>query len=230
MEFSKKPSKSARKKKSSKHRSIVPIWGEPEPSPETEPTPACANEPAPEEAVEPETSLEVATSSDLELPYKERSLWTQQLRDAFLTAPLVSGSGSEDSTLPFAPPKNSGPWEDFTPVFVEQARLYALADKYGIEALGQLVLVKLYETLRSFKLYETGVTGVVEFVRFVYSNTPPGSGDNTDALRKLVTRYVVSVLGQIGENGAFKELLEEGGPFVLDFWNIIWGLDNTYDR
>lgn len=211
------------KKKVIKHRPNVSIWGEPEPEPEPEPTAASEPEPAaPEEAPDPESSSEVALCGDLELPYKERSLWTQHLRDAFVETAFGPALESDDSKNNFAPPKNSGSWEDFTPVFIDQARLYVLADKYGIEPLRQLILSKLHTTLTSFKLYQTGVAGVVEFVRFVYSNTPPNYGNKPDALRSLVARYIASVLGQIGDNEAFKELLEEGGSFVMDTWNTIW--------
>ena len=91
-----------------------------------------------------------------------------------------------------------------------------LADKYGIEPLCQLTISKLEQTLKTFKLYDTGVSGIVELVRFVYLNTPPNFGSKVDALRNLATRYVASVLGQIGDNKDFQELLEEGGPFVSD--------------
>lgn len=67
------------------------------------------------------------------------------------------------------------------------------------DKLRQLVLCKLYQTLSSFKLFDTGVGNIMEFIRFVYSNTPPNYGGQVDALRNLVTRYVVSVLGRIGE-------------------------------
>lgn len=133
---------------------------------------------------------------------------------------------SDDLKSTFTPPNNTGSWEDFT-LFLDQARLYVLADKYGIEPLRQLVLFKLHQTLKSFKLYHTGVAGIIDFVRFVYSNTPPNYGNKVDALRNLITRYVISVLGQIRENESFKELLEEGGAFVTDFWHIIWSVEDN---
>lgn len=46
-------------------------------------------------------------------------------------------------------------------------------------------------------------------------------GNNSDTLRVMVARYVISILGPLGENGAFKELLEERRHCVFDFWNII---------
>jgi hypothetical protein len=214
------------KKKAKKSRSHVE-WDEifPEATAEPEPVPEPVIEPEPEPEPYPTSQApEYNFSSDPEIPYKERSVWTGQLRDAFqggLSILSPSSSGSNDT---FASPSNTGSWEDFTPVFLEQAQLYVLADKYGIEQLCQMVISKLHHTLTSFKLYDTGVSGVIELVRFVYLNTPPNHGGRVDSMRNLVTRYVVSVLGQVGEKECFQELLEEGGPFVSDLWNIIWSI------
>ncbi|KAJ5396992.1 hypothetical protein N7509_005105 [Penicillium cosmopolitanum] len=128
------------------------------------------------------------------------------------------------TSLTLAPPRITGSWENSHPVFLGQAKLYVLADKYGIEPLRRLIILKLYRTLSTFKLYDTGVVSIIEFVRFVYLNTPPNHGGQVDPLRNMVTRYVISVLGKIGENQYFQELLEDGGPFVADFWRIIWSV------
>ncbi|PGH02264.1 hypothetical protein AJ80_08889 [Polytolypa hystricis UAMH7299] len=149
---------------------------------------AIEEAPALEEAPEPESEPESALCSNPELPYKERSIRTRHLQDAFTESLVVPGPQSKDLNYAFTQPKNTGSWEDFTPVFVEQARLYVLADKYGIEALRQLVLSKLHQTLKSFTIYHTGVAGIIEFVRFVYSNTPPDYANQLDAMRNLATR------------------------------------------
>ncbi|KAJ9480723.1 hypothetical protein VN97_g12807 [Penicillium thymicola] len=211
--------KTKRKKKRSSHNwndiSMEPV---PEPVPEPEP------EPEPAEA-EPETPPSEDAYDDREIPYKERSVWTGQLRDAFEQSLVVPNPQTTDLNYSFTPPENTGSWEDFTPVFLKQARLYVLADTYCIDSLCQLVLSKLHHTLKSFKLYDTGLNGIIELVRFVYRNAPPNYGEKIDGMRNLVTRYVVSVLGQVGENECFRELLAEGGPFVSDFWNTIWGIE-----
>lgn len=144
------------------------------------------------------------------------------MNHAFTESLVVPSLQSADSDPTFTPPQNTGPCEDFTPVFLEQAQLYVIADIYGIERLRRRVLFKLYQTLRTFKLYDTGVSSIIGFVRFIYLNTPPNYNGKLDALRNLATSYIVSVLGQIGGNECFQELLEEGSPFVSDFWNIIW--------
>lgn len=41
----------------------------------------------------------------------------------------------------------------------------------------------------------------------VYRRTPPNHGEKIEPMRNLVTRYVVSVLGKIGENECFREIL-----------------------
>ncbi|KAJ5196671.1 hypothetical protein N7449_007150 [Penicillium cf. viridicatum] len=213
--------KLAKAKNKRKKRRSNAYYDEPIPvdAAEAEPVPMAEPEPEPEPMPEPAPDLEP------EVPHTERSIWTGQLRDAFTGSLVIPSTQSDNVDYNFTPPENTGSWEDFTPVFVQQARLYVLADKYGIESLRQLVLSKLYQTLKSFKLYDTGVTGIIEFVRFVYLNTPPNYGNQIDAMRNLVTRYVVSVLGQIGESECFQDLLEDGGPFVSDFWHTIWSTD-----
>lgn len=159
---------------------------EPEPTePEAEPE-AKPDDPPPEDACD-----------DPEIPYKERSVWTGQLCDAFERSLVVPSPQATDLDYTFTPPKNTGSWEDSTPVFLEQARLYVLADKGCIDSLCQLVLSKLHRTIKTFKLYDTGLSGIIELVRFVYMNTTPNCGEKLNAMRNLVTRYVVSVLGQI---------------------------------
>ncbi|KAJ5976845.1 hypothetical protein N7501_000187 [Penicillium viridicatum] len=159
-----------------------------------------------------------------EMPYKAGSVWTKQLNNAFTESLVVPSPQSDDFDPTFTPPQNTGPYEDFSPVFLKQAQLYVIADIYGIERLRQRVLFKLYQTLRTFKLYDTGVSSIIGFLQFVYLNTPPNHNGKLDALRNLITRYIVSVLGQIGGNECFQQLLEEGGPFISDFWNIIWSV------
>ncbi|CAI7659436.1 unnamed protein product [Penicillium glandicola] len=140
-----------KKKKPKKNRSGF-NWNDTPMEPEPEP------EPEPEEA-EPEKAPSEDAYDDREIPYKERSVWTGQLQDAFERSLVVPNPPTTDLNYSFTPPENTGSWEDFTPVFLEQARLYVLADTYCIDSLCQLVLSKLHQTLKSFKLYDTGLNG-----------------------------------------------------------------------
>lgn len=205
---------------------IPPAEAVPEPEGPTaesaeEPADPVPAEPVPAEP-EPAEPGPASEPNDLEIAYKERSVWTGQLCDIFNASSVIVSAQDDSLDRTFMPPVNSGPWEDFTPVFLEQVSLYVLADKYCIDSLRHLVIRKLHQTLESFKLYDSGVSSIIEFVRFVYANTPPSYSNQRDALRNLAARYVASLLGQIGDNEHFQNLLEEGGPFVSDLWQIIW--------
>ncbi|CAG8238049.1 unnamed protein product, partial [Penicillium olsonii] len=221
-----------KKRKSKKRRSNV-FWDEPLPeptaAPEPEPEPIFEPVPASAESLDEGPRSEEEICNDPEIAYKERSVWTGHLRDKFTSSLVIPDTEKDLSETSFTPPRIAGSWEDFHPVFLEQAKLYVLADKYGIESLRRLVICKLHQTLSNFKLYETGVVSIIEFVRFVYLNTPPNIGSEMDAMRNLVTRYIVSVLGQMGETKCFQELLEDGGPFVTDFWRIIWSVEGKVE-
>jgi hypothetical protein len=182
---------------------------EPEPYPEPEPEPYPESEPAPAPAPESE-------QPEPELPFKERDISDGDLRREFLTLQYIPTK----QTHRFNTTGNTGPSQDFTPVFLGHAELYVLADIYGIEPLRQLILYKLRQTMGAFTIYEENVASIIEFVRFVYQNTPSRNGE-IDSLRKLTTHYVASVLGQIGDREDFGELLVEGGEFVMDLWRTI---------
>ncbi|KAF3896759.1 BTB domain-containing protein [Trichophyton interdigitale] len=126
-------------------------------------------------------------------------------------------------TEQFKPFSNVTDDQDFTPVFLGHARLYVIADKYCIEALKELVLFKLHRTLKDFTLFPKRIGDLVKLIQFVYTedNTRGGS-KQIDPLRKLVTRYMTTVLKDIAVNPAFLGLLLEGGEFVSDFWTVVW--------
>ncbi|PLB40303.1 uncharacterized protein BDW47DRAFT_123801 [Aspergillus candidus] len=73
------------------------------------------------------------------------------------------------------------------------------------------------QTLDIFTLYRQSVPAVLELVRFVYAETGRFAFA-TGRLRTLITSYMVSALGQLGDDTTFEALLEDGGDFVSDFW------------
>lgn len=163
-------------------------------------------------------------SKETEIPSSKQSSWNRYLRATFLKNPPILPKSIIFSDATHAAPEGFGPWDDFAPVLFGQGRLYALADKYGIESLCQIIIYKLYKTLKTLGPHTGNIIGVLEFVRFVYVNTPPGYGEKRDGLRNLVTRYIVSIVVQIGKDKAFRDLLAEGGDFVTDFWDLFWEL------
>lgn len=50
----------------------------------------------------------------------------------------------------------------------------------------------------------------------MYANTPPSYANYHDSLRILVVSYITSIVGVIGDSDTFKDLVWEGGDFMLD--------------
>jgi hypothetical protein len=118
------------------------------------------------------------------------------------------------------PLRNAQPNHNYTPEFLAHCRLYVFADKYGIKSLQQLVLHKLQQTLLLFELYTERVQDVVELVRYAHTDEHTFSGGN-DELRALVTIYAVSNIEILDKSDSFLTLLEDGGPFVRNFWKLV---------
>lgn len=120
------------------------------------------------------------------------------------------------------PRPNSSPEEDYTNVFLGHASLYVFAEKYDIEPLRALTLNKLHNTLLKFALYPARVADIIKLVRYTYSSEhTPDREDRVDDLRALVVHYVACEVDTIGDSELFVSLLEEGGPFVRDFWRKV---------
>jgi hypothetical protein len=69
-------------------------------------------------------------------------------------------------------------------------------------------------------LHPRDVPGIIEFIRFTYSNTRPGCGGDPEPLRDLVVRYVASTLPQLRADWGFNELLAEGGDSYMDLCEV----------
>jgi hypothetical protein len=122
----------------------------------------------------------------------------------------------------FQPKSNSSADQDFTPVFLAHARLYTFAEMRLIDQLKSLALHKLHKTLMDFKLYNQRVGDIVELARYAYDSGPDRSkAGDLDDLRQLVVEYIAYQVDIIGKHKAFRSLLEEGGEFVSDFWDIV---------
>lgn len=131
-------------------------------------------------------------------------------------SPTTSGQMFVDSCRIHA---NGGPEEDFTRVFLGHARLYVLAEKYGVEHLKKLVLHKIHKTLVSFTLHETRIGDVVELAQYIYSTENiPDQDQQIDELRALVVFYMVCEMDVLSGSEKFLSFLECGGLFVRDFW------------
>ncbi|KAK2877140.1 hypothetical protein FQN49_001384 [Arthroderma sp. PD_2] len=114
---------------------------------------------------------------------------------------------------------NSSPEQDFTPVFLAHAKLYVLADKYGVARLKATVIYKLHRILQDFMPYNERIGDIVELVRFTYSdeNTLGRDAGGNDDLRKLVARYAAFQADVMRSSEAFMELLQTNGELLKNF-------------
>jgi hypothetical protein len=95
--------------------------------------------------------------------------------------------------------------QDFTPVFLGHARLYAFAHMHLVAELRYLALHKLHQTLKRFTLYASGCFAIVELARYVYNDVmlPERERGKIDQLRELVVEYAaLNVEHFSGEEGA----------------------------
>lgn len=146
-----------------------------------------------------------------------------QLRRDFLAQNFLRGRVRDCLAMECGVTPNRTAEEDYTPVFLGHARLYVFAEKYGASTLRALALSKLHRTLTYFTIFKERIGDVIALVRYAYSNenTPDYDSEIVDDLRRLVTQYVVCEFRAFANTEQFCSLLEEGGPFVRDWWNLV---------
>ena len=87
-------------------------------------------------------------------------------------------------------------------------------------SLKSLALHKLHRTLLSFKMYASRIGDVIELARYVYSSEHTCErfeNESINELREIVVEYIVREIEVIGGFRGLLALMEEGGPFVIDF-------------
>ncbi|KAJ4413045.1 hypothetical protein N0V91_000019 [Didymella pomorum] len=165
----------------------------------------------------------MASASPVPSDKKTRKLERLQ-RTAFNNRQYIQPGQDASSLLRagFEPYPNSSPAQDFTPVFLAHARLYTLADIRMVYPLRDLALQKLHRTLVSFKLHPERLGDVVELARYAYENGEDRSDDGRiDPLRELVVNYVAREMKVLGKHAEFRNLMDGGGEFAGDFWDIV---------
>ncbi|KAL1611407.1 hypothetical protein SLS59_000126 [Nothophoma quercina] len=122
----------------------------------------------------------------------------------------------------FEPVPNTSPTQNFTSVFLAHACLYTLANMRMIQELRDLALHKLHKTLVSFELYPERLGDVAELARYAYEHGEDRSEDGRiDALRDMVVNYVACEMKVLGKHAEFRHLMDMGGEFAGDFWDIV---------
>jgi hypothetical protein len=83
--------------------------------------------------------------------------------------------------------------ENFAPVFLAHARLYAFAAQYMVPALKNKALQNVRDTLSRYTLIVSGLEAVIQLARFAYDSGYIANRDGgvDDPLRQLVVAYVV---------------------------------------
>ncbi|RSL82138.1 hypothetical protein CEP52_017036 [Fusarium oligoseptatum] len=122
------------------------------------------------------------------VPTKDKDLWSQFKK---LYPEPAPDHEVEDNT----------PEDDFSEVFLSHARLYVVADYYGISALKVLCLRKLHQDLERFTIHEEAIGDIAQLVRFCYEHTV-----KPDDLRELVNIGTAKVL--TGGEAATIEVLQ----------------------
>lgn len=120
------------------------------------------------------------------------------------------------------PQANTSPLQNFTPVFLAHAQLYTVADMRMVGPLKDLALHKLHKTLVHFYLYPERLMDVVELARYAYEHGEDRSEDGKiDPLRDMVVNYVACEKKALGKHPEFRNLMDGGGEFAGDFWDIV---------
>lgn len=120
------------------------------------------------------------------------------------------------------PEKHFDQNQSYSKVFIGHASLYVLADLWLIDSLKVLTLYKLHKTLCNFELGDENAGDVVSLARYAYSEGVGGAGtdEGIGGLRTLVCQYLAMNSLILCLDGAFMELLAEGGQFVQDFFKF----------
>ncbi|KAL5607745.1 hypothetical protein FOBRF1_008242 [Fusarium oxysporum] len=98
----------------------------------------------------------------------------------------------------------------YLPVFLSHARLYILADKYGVEDLRRLSICRLHCILYYFYFDQYHVPDIVALAQELFENTV-----EDDIAREIIVEYFVCFIEYIRDTPEVKELLRKGGDFPV---------------
>ncbi|KAF5700026.1 hypothetical protein FGLOB1_11039 [Fusarium globosum] len=98
----------------------------------------------------------------------------------------------------------------YLPVFLSHARLYILADKYGVEDLRRLSICRLHCILYYFYFDQYHIPDIVALAQELFENTV-----EDDIAREIIVEYFVCFIEYIRDTPEVKELLRKGGDFPV---------------
>lgn len=135
---------------------------------------------------------------------------------------MISWSRRHAAKLAYAR-RNNSCRENFGPVFLAHARLYAFASRYMVPELKSLALFKLHKTLARYTLYFSGRSSILELVRYAYDNDHIRDRDmgNVDPLRQLTVEFVAMNLRYFKDMLLHREFLGERNEYSADLLDVI---------
>lgn len=120
------------------------------------------------------------------------------LEDAHLTYDMVCMRGNDEN------PNRS--WSD---VFLAHAKVYVMADCWGVEALAQLAKNKIHQILVVFDLEENTINTIINLIDYVFDNTTDEGC--RDILRDVLSRYCAVYIKLLSKSEQFQKLLRARG-------------------
>lgn len=146
--------------------------------------------------------------------------------DAFLVPPLPTSSLIDQH--------DSADQNDYTAVFFCHAKLYVLAEKYGIEHLKRLSSDRLNKSFVHYQDAPDPSADIPGLLRYVFEHTPErqecytgsASGQSLrdssiDTLQELCVRFAANNTETLVLSPAFHLLLRDGGSFVAMYVECI---------
>ncbi|KAM0426159.1 hypothetical protein ACHAPT_008503 [Fusarium lateritium] len=124
----------------------------------------------------------------------------------FFTSPF--GEMPPRSTLRVRGTISMNPNKSYRPVFLSHARLYILADMYGVESLRRIALCRLQRTLTNHVVHESRLSDLVALQQEIFDNTR-----ERDHARTLIVDYFSCIIEDIRDSPEVIEALQRGGDF-----------------
>jgi hypothetical protein len=121
------------------------------------------------------------------------------------------------------------PRVDVSTNFAHHVKVYLFATEWMMDELQALSLHLLHRDLCNVKLTEESVMVTCTMIREVYKRTTPADTETEGVgaeLRELVRDFAIKCRKYLLKFAAFKDLLEEGGAFALEFVEDIVGMDD----
>jgi hypothetical protein len=112
---------------------------------------------------------------------------------------------------------------------VQHVNVHLFATEWMMDELQALSLHLLHRDLCNIKLTEGSVKDTCAMIREVYKRTAPADTESEGAeadLRELVRDFAIKCRKYLLKFESFKELLEEGGAFALEFVEDIVSMDD----